>query len=369
MLVDWSRFPYLHPNMRTMHTILCSHVPSLLRHPLFLFSFPLVASRFVNRTIDDEYGDSVTGAKPVYEPSSDPVSNWRQGATCKICSVIPNKDIDLSQAVERTWHDSTYHPGHLDHTINAPFTGTAVYVYFIVPNFVKKTKTFVNLSFSIDGTFYNQYQHIPDTTSTVLYHTLVFHTTNLVNAGHNVEIRASGSNVSILLFDNIIYTVEEADEISSPLASVSATALPTSTNSPNSSPSTPSTGPGEARESRSSPLIAGSVVGGVIVLSLLLVFYCYVRKRRHHSLVPSPFTKTAKERQVLADAFDPAPATVPRQLTHLAVVSAQPSALEECTRTYIHVNSHSHHCPHGPPSRPTQRLRSSLSPPPASSPR
>ncbi|EIW63879.1 uncharacterized protein TRAVEDRAFT_79572, partial [Trametes versicolor FP-101664 SS1] len=161
----------------------------------------------VNRTIDDEYGDSVTGVKPVYGPSSDPTGNWIQGLTCVHCTMLPGKVIDISQTFNGTWHDSTYHPGNPDHTIDAPFTGTAIYVYFIIPNFVAFTTTLVNLSFTIDGTFFNQYEHIPDlSTSTIEYQTLVFHTTNLVNTDHNIQVRASGNNASILLFDNMIYT-------------------------------------------------------------------------------------------------------------------------------------------------------------------
>ncbi|EIW63921.1 uncharacterized protein TRAVEDRAFT_78728, partial [Trametes versicolor FP-101664 SS1] len=174
---------------------------------LFLVSLPMAAARLVNRTIDDEYGDSVTGVKPVYGPSSDPTGNWIQGLTCVHCTMLPEKVIDISQTFNGTWHDSTYHPGNPDHTINAPFSGTAVYVYFIVPNFVQYTTTLVNLSFTIDNVFHNQYQHIPDnSTTTISYNTLVFHTTNLVNTDHNIEVRASGSNASILLFDNMLYT-------------------------------------------------------------------------------------------------------------------------------------------------------------------
>ncbi|EIW63910.1 uncharacterized protein TRAVEDRAFT_103850, partial [Trametes versicolor FP-101664 SS1] len=159
-----------------------------------------------NRTIDDQNGDSVSGAKPTYGPSIDPASNWTQGANCTSCHLLPNKVIDVSQVFDGTWHDSTYHPGDPDHTVDAAFTGTAVYVFFIVPNFVQSTTTLVNVSFSIDGTFYGKYEHIPDTSSTVLYNQLVFHTTDLVNADHTIEIRASGSNASLILFDNMIYT-------------------------------------------------------------------------------------------------------------------------------------------------------------------
>ncbi|KAL1951052.1 hypothetical protein VTO73DRAFT_201 [Trametes versicolor] len=204
------------------------------RVPLMLYLFALgapsvISAISVNRTIDDEKGDSVTGALPVYGPSTGTGANWFQGTLCVHCTMLPNKVVDISQTFDGTWHDSTYHPGDPDHTLDAQFTGTAIYVYFIVPNFVAYTTTLVNLSFSIDGTFYNQYEHIPDNSTSVIgYQTLVFHTTNLVNMDHNIQVRAGGDNASLLLFDNMIYTVEEADP-PSPISSTVTTSLISST--------------------------------------------------------------------------------------------------------------------------------------------
>ncbi|OJT04513.1 hypothetical protein TRAPUB_4783 [Trametes pubescens] len=305
---------------------------------LLLLSLSVASGRLVNRTIDDENGDSVTGAKPTYGPSSDPLSNWIQGTTCTNCHLLPNQVINVSETFDDTWHDSTYHPGNPDHTIDAAFTGTAVYVYFIVPNFVQATTTLVNVSFSIDGTFYGQYEHIPDSSTTISYQTLVFHTTNLVNTEHNIEIRASGSNASLILFDNMIYTFDEADPTSSPsLRSATATATATaaaptasSTGSPGPSPSTSLTGTGAAHGSRSSGLsagaIAGGVVGGVVAISIALALYCCLRRRRNHR--DPRFLNWAKKPEValptsMNDAFDPDPpaATHTRPVTHPHVPS------------------------------------------------
>ncbi|KAL1951088.1 hypothetical protein VTO73DRAFT_237 [Trametes versicolor] len=307
-----------------MYTILHRHISPLLLPLLCLSSLSGAAARLVNRTIDDENGDSVTGVKPVYAPSDNPSSLWTQGATCTTCNLAANTVIDVSQTVDGTWHDATYKgPANPPYTIDASFTGTAVYVYFIVPNFVPRTTTYVNLSFLIDDIFYNQYEHVPDPNSTtIMYNTLVFHTTDLVNTNHNIEVRASGSKQSVLLFDNMIYTVDEADQIPAALGSGSSIALvPASTNSPTQSP--PSSLPGAVPKSQASPsvsAIAGGVAGGIAILSLVLGLYCCLRKRRHRDLMPSRWARKPQvpPHPAMTDAFDPpAAATLARPpLTH-----------------------------------------------------
>lgn len=360
---------HLHLNMpHRMHTVFRRHISPLFCPLLLLSSFPVATARLVNRTIDDEQGDSVTGVKPTYEPTS----NWAQGSTCAGCFLTPNKVVSVSRAFDGTWHDSTYTPetpGNPGNTIEAAFMGTAVYVYFIVPNFVQFTTTLVNVTFSIDGTFYGQYQHIPRTTSTISYNTLVFHTTNLANTDHTIEIRASGSNASLILFDNMIYTVDEADPTSSSLGSTFTIVPPTLSNSPDPSPSSAATG--AAREFRSSPpigAIAGGVAGGVAILSLLLVFYCYLRKRA---------TKRARQPQIsvhtaMAYVFNQPTATLARPSTHPDVVSVKALCTQRL-HMHIHMESHSNHrtkwisaVRHGPPWHPIQSLRSSPKVPPAS---
>lgn len=318
-----SRLPHFHLSMRRVHITTYQQTSPLL----LLFSLSVATARLVNRTIDDENGDSVTGVKPVYLPTVDPDSNWQQGATCTSCHLLPKRDIDLLQTIDGTWHDSTYTPGDLAHTINTPFSGTAIYVFFIVPNTVANTITYVNLTFLIDNKFSNSYEHIPDATSTILYNTLVFHATNLTNTEHNIEVRASGANSSLLMFDYMLYTVDEDDPSSSTLGSASATTLPASSNSPNPSP------PGVEQDSRSSPpigAIAGGVVGGVVVLSALLVLFCCLRKQRYRGFIPPRFTNWSKKPPVslptttsMADTYNSPAAVLARPVTHPHLVSAQ----------------------------------------------
>ena len=71
----------------------------------------------VNITIDDQYGDVLTGVVPTYSPSG---GVWSQGANCSLCSARPN----ASLATFGTWHDSTWEGGSGDpYSIAMTFNG------------------------------------------------------------------------------------------------------------------------------------------------------------------------------------------------------------------------------------------------------
>lgn len=53
-----------------------------------------------NATIDDNYGDSVTGSKPTYS------NDWNYGPDCPGCYIQPDK----TKAYEQSWHDATASP-------------------------------------------------------------------------------------------------------------------------------------------------------------------------------------------------------------------------------------------------------------------
>ncbi|TFK80539.1 hypothetical protein K466DRAFT_605245 [Polyporus arcularius HHB13444] len=260
------------------------HVASPLFRILFLLgSLPNAAGVLVNRTIDDEYGDSVTGVKPVYGPTgSDPDDDWKQGLGCvSPCVFSPYTVIDVSQVSNGTWHDSTYRAEHGEpRTITAAFEGTAVYVYFIVPNHNVLTPTFVSLTFAIDGALHGQYVHTPDSSATIMYRVLVFHTTDLAGAIHTIQVAASGTNDSLLLFDNMVYTAEEAD----PTQTMSSSpGTPTVTGSASSStPRVTGSTSSSTSSTSSTPVaaIAGGVAGGVAALIFLVVLLCFCRPSR-----------------------------------------------------------------------------------------
>ncbi|KAI0800516.1 hypothetical protein C8Q74DRAFT_421266 [Fomes fomentarius] len=98
----------------------------------------------MNRTIDDEYGDSVTGLVPQYSPPG----AWHQGSTCGGCFV----HLDPSQVLNGTWHDATHNAGQPEpRSITMRFNGTAVYVYNVLANQVSFADTLTNLTFALDG--------------------------------------------------------------------------------------------------------------------------------------------------------------------------------------------------------------------------
>ncbi|KAI0666997.1 hypothetical protein C8Q78DRAFT_1055983 [Trametes maxima] len=163
----------------------------------------------VNRTIDDENGDSMTGIKPIYRSGR---NGWTQGNHCNGCYI----HVDSTRVVDGTYHDTTIEPGFTSPVISANFTGTAVYVFNVVPGFVPNITTIISLIFFIDGVQVGTYTHSPVAQNPeILYHVPVLAHTGLENGAHLLEVRTSGSFNSLILFDNIIYTIEEDDNISS----------------------------------------------------------------------------------------------------------------------------------------------------------
>ncbi|KAI1790964.1 hypothetical protein LXA43DRAFT_1013850 [Ganoderma leucocontextum] len=232
-----------------------------------------VYSVLVNRTIDDESGDSETGLKPVYGPDD---SSWNQGSTCSGCHITPF--IDKTQPFDGTWHDGTYSPGGPDLTISLSFTGTAVYVFNIIPNTLESTDTLANITFSLDGDHVGTYLHIPDATSNFLYRVPVYTNATLANKLHSLEMRASGTNASLILFDYVIYSAEQSD--------ISSGTNPSSTSSLSSSAtSTPSSTPSS---SHSPPVgaIVGGTVGGVAAIAILAALAFFLSRRGSHKARP-----------------------------------------------------------------------------------
>lgn len=91
----------------------------------FIYSYSYKArAALINVTIDDQYGDEMTGVVPWYLP----LSNWTQGATCVGCFAKPDPNLALSG----TWHDTTWHP-NVDQ--GAPFSINIIFngKYYTTP--------------------------------------------------------------------------------------------------------------------------------------------------------------------------------------------------------------------------------------------
>ena len=221
----------------------------------------------VNRTIDDQKGDSVTGVTPLFLPDG---GIWNAGQTCTTCAIrAGGKPIDTEHVFDGTWYDATYHgmAGEQELVVQVNFTGQAVYVYHIVLNaLIDGIITTTDLGFYLDGESVGSYTHQPGngTTPAVLYQVPVYTNDSLVQGDHMLQITTSGTIAALVLFDYIEYTTEDD-----------------STHSASGKSSVPA------------GAIAGGIVGGVILLSvacLLGVLYrsrSRTRHRRNASATPS----------------------------------------------------------------------------------
>ncbi|KAH9950607.1 hypothetical protein B0H21DRAFT_686449 [Amylocystis lapponica] len=172
---------------------------------LLLILYALCTSCIVakNVTIDDTYGDELTGVVPIYTPAQ----NWGD-ATCGGCLLKP----DPSQAFDGTWHDSTFdavwRPG--TPTINMTFNGTAsaIYVFCILGNLGPfNATTSMQLVFTLDGQPAGGFNYAPNNKSQeFMFNVPVYSNTSLAalpaDTLHNLIIQSFMAN----LFDYAVYT-------------------------------------------------------------------------------------------------------------------------------------------------------------------
>lgn len=199
---------------------------------LLLFSLPLLfvpaRSGLVNITVDDTFGDPTTGSIPGYSAGSD--DSWNAGSPSENCSSchVSQSNLDLSQIYRETWHDTTILPsGTASATITVQFTGSAVYVFNILPNTLQGTITSADISFSIDGENVGRFTRSPDSSGTILYNQLVYSNTAL-NDGPHTLVMTPNIN-SLILFDYLVYTTQNDDSDNSSWAAPSITPTSTST--------------------------------------------------------------------------------------------------------------------------------------------
>ncbi|KAF7320185.1 Protein kinase domain-containing protein [Mycena kentingensis (nom. inval.)] len=183
----------LKPNLFPFRTYLMH--PRILWFALFGLC---AAAAATNRTIDDTTGDSVTGNVPTYAPSD----AW-EGSSCTSCAIQPAQAL----AHNGTWSAATYNPTMGSMNITFKFTGTAIYVFFILANNAGDgitTKTAAN--FTIDGALRDSFTHTPSASTDIDYDQLVFTQKALKNTEHAIAISTEGSENIWLAFDYAIYT-------------------------------------------------------------------------------------------------------------------------------------------------------------------
>ncbi|KAI0658434.1 hypothetical protein C8Q70DRAFT_195486 [Cubamyces menziesii] len=294
----------------------------------------------VNRTIDDEYGDLYTGLLPDYSP----INDWTLGTACHGCGIgatdsptAQSKIIDVTRVYNGTWHDTTYHFGESERNVTVSFTGRAVYVFNLIVNTVPSVSTFTALDFCLDGSFVGTYAHWPNNSTEVEYDVPVYVNTTLVDGPHTLVISTAASIVSLILFDYIIYTIEEDEkpttqsdspdvtqtnangpstgvlsfEVSTPTELTSHTSTPNTTlaitsNSSHSVASVPtqtSSRDGASASSTHTALgpIVGSVVGGFVALLLLMLVFRHFKLCRR---VPPTALAASKEPLDTSSASD-----------------------------------------------------------------
>ncbi|KZT06159.1 uncharacterized protein LAESUDRAFT_200320 [Laetiporus sulphureus 93-53] len=252
----------------------------------------LASSKPTNRTIDDEYGDSVTGLIPLYQ------GNWNYGPRCSECCIHP----DTLLVFDRTWHDTTTQTTDPVANFTLTFNGTAIWVYCIIPNFVDTVTitTYVNLSFELDGDYVQTFSHEPElNNASMAYNVTVYSNTSMDNREHTLIMTPQHAvNASVVLFDWAQYTYDPGPDAESGSSSTSSSSrvgsgssrpMPstsanksTSSTITSSSSSTPVPVSSGTSDSSRTPVnaIAGGVGGGLgaLVLGLLVLFLCHRRR-------------------------------------------------------------------------------------------
>ncbi|KAM5539193.1 hypothetical protein V8D89_007066 [Ganoderma adspersum] len=213
----------------------------------------------MNITVDDQLGDPITGLVPQYFPDD----KWLAGSpteNCTACHLNPGT-LDLNQIHGKTWHDSTPLNSPIPTTITFQFTGSAVYVFNIVPNTLpNSTITLANITFSIDDTDPYTFYRQPDPNSnTILYNQLVYHNIGLEDGPHTLTMTVG--HYSLILFDYLLYTRGSANTTSTSATSTSGPTNAVTQTSPSDSMPTQSASSGTPVGA-----IVGAVVGGVILL-------------------------------------------------------------------------------------------------------
>ncbi|KAL1943265.1 hypothetical protein VTO73DRAFT_4340 [Trametes versicolor] len=255
----------------------------------------------VNRTIDDQGGDAVTGALPAYLPRP-----WNEGQTCFGCHLHPGI-IEPSQAFNRTWSDTTYSGlGSPAQVVQVGFTGSAVYVYnIVVDSIVADTDTLVNLTFSLDDEAVGAYYHEPisdppGSVPQVSYHVLVYSNSSLPHGEHALQMVTSGVRAANVLFDYIVYTTEDDPQppaqpspiTQSPETAAVSSDLPrsTSTHLAPSASDTAQSSSSQHAHTINTAAIAGAVVGGIGLILLVLLSFLIRRRciRKGRGRIRSP---------------------------------------------------------------------------------
>ncbi|KAJ6614989.1 hypothetical protein B0H10DRAFT_1802232 [Mycena sp. CBHHK59/15] len=175
--------------------------------PLFIVSLPaFVGATPTNQTIDDVHGDSVTGAQVQYLPQV-PASEgplWFNQTSCSKCVDVP----DARSSFDNTWTSALYLADIGSMSVSVKFSGTALYVFFILPNFSADSglASSVRCIFFIDGALVGSFAHDSDGSSVFKYDVLAYKNATIMNGDHVLLIETTGADPALIIFDYAVYT-------------------------------------------------------------------------------------------------------------------------------------------------------------------
>ncbi|TFY56141.1 hypothetical protein EVJ58_g7816 [Rhodofomes roseus] len=245
-----------------------------------------ISATATNRTIDDYYGDSVTGLLPVYS------NNWNYGPTCSVCEAHPEANLTF----DASWHDATSNSSSNStaHNITLTFTGTAIWVYGIMLNALPPPMVvFTNVSFILDGAASGTFVHVPNPAQEeVEYNVTIYNKTELENAEHTLVmtmVPVQDPNTSVLLFDWAMYSTAGTNSTGrgSRRSRWGHHGDYPHSSSDRGQNSSGTSGTSTTSSNINKGAIAGGVIGGVSALALLCgaFFWWYRRRRRRIILV------------------------------------------------------------------------------------
>jgi hypothetical protein len=245
--------------------------------------FSVCRAVLVNRTIDSTYGDPLTGFVPQYYAPSDA---WAD-QTCTGCYIQPNPLL----AFDGTWMAATYHPEYQNINFTLQFTGTAIYVFFILSNANSHgngTTTNTQCNFTLDGQPVGTFSHNPDmSTFDLEYNVTVFSQTGLTNTSHQLLVLVNDyPNSTFINFDWAIYTVNLTESPSTNTSSSSTSTQSLSSTSLGSSATHNAASP----RSLNTGIIVGCVLG-VVAVAVIAIALFYIRRLRrsrqlHEGMTP-----------------------------------------------------------------------------------
>lgn len=222
-------------------------------------------ARLINVTIDDTNGDQRNGKQIQYN------DGWQQGNGCDSCTAKPGP---ASSAWDSTWHDTTAQP---DGTPESPtndslriasvsFAGTAVYVSCITTGSSVSPDGNSDMTFYIDDVFAGVFEQSPNNNTSYNFGTIVFSKTDLADGNHTVRLEAGHSGIkSLVLLDAIIYSTSTDDN---PTLSIS------------SSQETPQSELNGHKSTHISAIVAGSVAGAFVLISITVLILVIRRRRK-----------------------------------------------------------------------------------------